>query len=299
MSLSKLTHLSLLKITGEDAAGFLQGQLTNDVEKLDGNWHYTGYCNPKGRLLAVLMLWRKGDEFYAVLEKSVAESTFKRLKMYVLRSKVLLEELTDTHCFGALDEQSHSLFSSIAMNQVAFSDSEGTTALSFGNRYLLVSKGVSEEESGHCADSNHQWIQKDIAAGLPRVTAQSVELFIPQMLNLDLVSGISFKKGCYTGQEIVARMHYLGKLKQRQYLCQINRKENLPSETMTKIGDKVVLASDPGKTAGIIANSTSDDHELLIVLRSEYAGTTELESQHGERITVCSEQPVAIPKSNN
>lgn len=288
MSVSKLHHLSLIKITGEDAAHFLQGQLTNDIEALDGNWQYSGYCNPKGRLLAILTLWKNKQAFYALMDKSVQQACIQRLRMYVLRSKVSIEEITNLNCYGRFGQESQST----TLGQLSIDSDTDVTELSFGSRSLLICPQQALEEKPAKAHIDQQWLRQDIAEGLARVTAQSAELFIPQMLNLDLLNGISFSKGCYTGQEIVARMHYLGKLKQRQYLCQFAQHDH-----QTNIGDKVLLASDPSKSAGTIASSINGYAKALLILRSEYANENigEFKCENGARLTLSHVQPISLP----
>ncbi len=291
MSISKLNHLCLVKISGDDATSFLQGQLTNDIDKLTNSWHYSGYCNPKGRLLAIFQLWKDGDAFYALVDKSVVEQTIRRLKMYVLRSKVSIEELAEANCYGSFEQQDHPMLSSIETAEVAIDTDEGITVLSLGSRFVIISPENELAIPADGPDTSEQWLQQDILEGLPRVTTQSVELFIPQMLNLDILNGISFKKGCYTGQEIVARMHYLGKLKQRQYLCEFTN-----SEHKALIGEKVFIADHPTKSAGTIANALDNYQQALVVLRTEFIDNTEFRTERGESLKLSTKQPVCIPE---
>ena len=265
MIIEKLNHLTLIKITGDDAASFLQGQLTNDIELASKQWQYSGYCTPKGRLLALFTIWRTNDTIYALLDKSLVESTLKRLRMYVMRSKVTIEEI-EAPKYAILKSSPSELLTSGFLNDeisnienYAFVVQENVHCLSFGNRYLIITPNSVNNEN---VSQDNTWLQEDIKAGLPQVNAYSSELFIPQMLNLDVLNGINFKKGCYTGQEIVARMHYLGKLKQRMFVCTLNSSKN---GQKIKAGDKIYSDTAMTSTAGNIV--TVDDNLALAVLR--------------------------------
>ncbi len=151
----------LIRVTGEDARDFLQGQLTNDIRRLTPEQaQLNGYCTPKGRMLALFLVFERDGALYLQLPRERLEPVMKRLQMFVLRSKV--ERVSDDF-----------------------------------------------------------WPLQNIRAGLPSVHDATTEAFVPQMCNLDLLGGVSFTKGCYTGQEVVARMRYLGQLKRRMYLARI------------------------------------------------------------------------------
>jgi len=260
--------------------------LTNDIKALGKTWHFSGYCNPKGRLLAVLQLWKIDSDYYAVLDKSLADATLKRLRMYVLRSKVVIEILDHATCLASIDNTAHPLLATMQNGQASSNDQRDIMALHMGTRFMLI-----DLKGAVAAEPDTQWLREDINVGHPRITAASSELFIPQMLNLDLLGGISFKKGCYTGQEIVARMHYLGKLKQRQYLCQFKNTEH-----GAQIGDKVVLATDRSKSVGTIASAVSGFNNVLVVLRSEQIEQAVLETESGESLSVLDKQPFQLPE---
>lgn len=267
MNFGQLSSLNLIQISGEDASSFLQGQLTNDVDALDQNWQLTGYCNPKGRLLALMKLWRDSNgDFYALLENELCEPIIKRLRMYVMRSKVVIQKLDDRLILGfatiedlnsakplleqALDPQKH--------NQLICS--RGEIALIINKRAIVIN-----QDSQSISDFNEQWEQLNINEGLPSIWLSTSEMFVPQMINLDLMDAINFKKGCYTGQEIVARMHYLGKLKQRLFVCEL---ETEPKNI--KAGDKIFIKdSDSNATVGNIVSALNDHTTCLAVLKLE------------------------------
>ncbi len=280
-----LDHLTLISISGDDAEDFLQGQLTNDISQLDNSWHFTGYCSPKGRLLALMRLWRTpssndSPQFFALLERSVAESVIKKLRMYVLRSKVVIEELQNMQILGKYTSEPDD---DLASGSVTTSNIG--TELGFGKRALVI---ASEAPASELVDGSQGWLSKDIREGLPMISQHTQEMFIPQMVNLDTIGGISFKKGCYTGQEIVARMHYLGKLKQRMYLCeleQVTTDSDNPEE-----GARVI--AEEGKNAGNLVTSVING-QCLAVLRLDHIDS-ELSLESGRKLTVSADQPYQI-----
>lgn len=286
MSLEKLTHLSLIQVTGEDAKTFLQGQLTNDVNALDNSWHYSAYCTPKGRALAVFIVYAIDDQLFLLIETELVKPILKRLRMYVMRSKVAFEAL-DHRILGVQDvDNSHKLPFKLDPTLSQFSSQKmdnGFVLLHFGDRCLIVDtlNALDDEAEQHSAVSV-EWIKKDIRDGLPRVTSQSSEVFIPQMLNMDLSNGINFKKGCYTGQEIIARMHYLGKLKQRGFVCKITNKVGV------SIGEK--LSNGDGKTLGNVVNAMDGTEGVFASLRFDPLPSV-IRAENGAEMEILNPQP--------
>lgn len=294
-----LSSLKLLKITGDDAEHFLQGQLTQDVSNLGEQWTYAGYCNPKGRLQALFILWHQGDDFYALLDASLIEPVIKRLKMYVMRSKVIIDEVPDAEVCGldsisALESEfkisppSISATTSKRQTQWTVFDNE-QTALHFYQRVLLIRPRPSESKIAPSLQQVEQaWQQSNILAGIPQISALTAELFIPQMINLDYLGGISFKKGCYTGQEIVARMHYLGKLKQRMFVLE----HDAALHSRTKAGDKIYLDQQAIKGAGQVVAAVDGFNALLGVIRLQYQDQI-LYLKDGTTVRISTKQPYA------
>ncbi len=278
MALEKITHLTLVKITGEDTRHFLQGQLSNDINALNDGWQYSAYCNPKGRALAVFMLYEYQDAIFILLENSLKDTVLKRLKMYVMRSKVVFEEVK-VNLIGAFTEAGLTelaIKQDIQAQRFGCLYQEQRHLLNFGGRCLVV-----DFSNTFNAPTGESWVQMDIAEALPRVTLSSSEMFVPQMLNLDLLNGISFKKGCYTGQEIIARMRYLGKLKQRSFVCE------LETAGVVSIGDKITNTQ--GKSIGNIANCTQDSLLITAVLR--FDNLEELVHESAGSINILEPQP--------
>lgn len=196
--------LGVLAIRGVDAARFLQGQLSADVEKLAvGASTLAGFHNPQGRVIALLAVLRTtAEEFLAVLPRELATPVSQRLGKYVLRARVRIG-----------DESSRWRVSGVALA------APGTPTLAWGNRRLALrpveGEAAASGDTGPDVAALAAWQRADVEAGLPQVYAATSESFVAQMLNLDLLGGIAFDKGCYTGQEVIARAHYRGRVKRR------------------------------------------------------------------------------------
>jgi len=193
--------LGVLAFRGPDAARFLQGQLSADVEKLgEGSSTLAGLHSPQGRTVAVLTLLRSSaEEVLAVLPRELASAIEQRLRKFVLRSKVKIEDVSDAiRVIGV----------------PADAPAAGPALDWFGRRIELLPAATAVDLSANAAE-RATWERDDIAAGLPLVVTATSEAFVAQMLNLDLLGAIAFDKGCYTGQEVIARAHYRGRVKRR------------------------------------------------------------------------------------
>lgn len=229
--LMPLAHLALLQAGGADATAFLHGQLSNDVQGLaPGESLLAGYCNAKGRLFAVPRLWRMGDDWQLCLPADTADGVLKRLRMFVLRSQVTLTRRDDFTLLGVAGDGAAQCLRHAGLpvpgevdavsahRDVAVLRLPGTSI-----RFQICAPDAAAPTLwaalAECARpvSGSVFRLLDIDAGLPSIHAPTLEAFVPQMVNLDRVGGVSFRKGCYPGQEIVARMHYLGKPSRRMY----------------------------------------------------------------------------------
>jgi folate-binding protein YgfZ len=277
-----INNLSVLKFSGADSLSFLQGQLSNDINALSSSWQYSGYCNPKGRLLALFQVWKNAEEVYATIDRTLVDATIKRLRMYVMRSKVVIDHLETARCTGMIGDASQS-GSELSKNAERFSVDikQSVHTLYFGDRALLIDLDPDDSASPALADSD-AWNLANIATGEPTINASNVEMFVPQMVNLDLLGGINFKKGCYTGQEIVARMHYLGKLKQRMFVCQL--------DGSATSGDKILAGEKNAGNIVSVANGLA-----LAVIRRELLDK-ELITESGAKLVPWATQPYSIPE---
>lgn len=275
--LCDLSHMGLLELDGADAVSFLQGQVTNDVKQLDGgNAHYSAYCSPKGRMLALFLAFAHNGHLHLQMPKALIEPIAKRLKMYVLRSKVSIQDMSEqTFKFGISGHQASVLlakhFPSLPQQALQLiTHPNGTVILLPGNlpRYEILSNmehatALWRSLTEHCkvADADY-WEWLEIQSGIPEIYPATQEEFVPQMLNLDLLNAINFKKGCYTGQEIVARTHYLGTVKRRMQLAQ--------TKSPVQIGDDV--KNDKQEIIGKVvrcAAAPEGNFDLLIEARLE------------------------------
>lgn len=238
-----LAEYGLLTATGADARTFLNGQLTNDILNLAADCaQLDGYCTPKGRLLASFIEWPTTDGLSMTIARELAAPIAKRLSMYVMRSKLKIkDESNQWVALGLQDPGSHPSappgqgqadalarlgLAPPAVWQVTRAGAYTAIGLPQAGggqtvRTLLwlpvVELPKVLELIGQPLSDSQAWRLADITAGLPRIVPASSELFVPQMLNFDLINAVNFKKGCYPGQEVVARSHYLGKLKRRMY----------------------------------------------------------------------------------
>ncbi|MGH8506734.1 MAG: YgfZ/GcvT domain-containing protein [Stenotrophobium sp.] len=285
-----LPQLATLRISGADADSFLQGQLSNDLALLTPQRaQLTSYNSPKGRMLAVFHLRRDADgTVLAEVERSILDPVLKRLRMYVLRAKVALEDISAQA--GVLSLAGAGAPGWLAQLQLpapeqaldcAHHSERGVTVMRrFGDctRYTLHgSHGALTELMAELAvDADgaqpEDWRRLDILAGVPTIYPQTSDHFVPQMANLDLLDGISFSKGCYTGQEIVARLHYLGQLKRRMVVCRCDSVEVAPG-TPVHDGDE---AQAVGEVVHAAPNEKGNGSLVAIVLQLAHAGSSQL-----------------------
>jgi tRNA-modifying protein YgfZ len=275
---AELTTLSVLRFTGPDAAAFLQGQVSNDTRRLaDGAPLLAAYSSAQGRVLAVLHLLPHSSGVLAILPRELAAPTLERLRKFVLRAKVKIEDLEDRYRVrGALDDAA---LESLNLPSPGAAYAEHDTvavarvagAQGGAPRYWVVGPRDSTPAGGGAshADPDLAWRLADIRAGLPQIYLATAEQFVAQMLNLDILDGISFTKGCYTGQEIIARTQHLGRIKRR--LARLR----LPARSWS-IGQPVRLADGrSGRLTEVVP--VGDAYEALAVLslRDAAAGETD------------------------
>jgi hypothetical protein len=270
--LADLSHYGLIAARGDDTVEFLQGQLTNDVRAVEGNRsQLTGHCTPKGRLLALFRLFRHGDAHLLQLPAELLPPMLKRLRMYVLRSKVVLEDAGDRIArFGLAgpdaQELLHEALDAVPTKPDDALQAEGITVLRIAGatpRYEIYGEPARLQALWQRLSSRARpvgaavWSLLGIRSGVPQVFAATSEAFVPQMINLHAIEGVSFRKGCYTGQEVVARMQYLGKLKRRMYLAHVEGAvpprpgdELFSQETESGQGTGKVVDAQPGIEGG-------------------------------------------------
>ena len=231
-----LSHLGLIAVQGSEAGRFLQGQLTNDIHRVTEHLsQLTGYCSPKGRLLALCRAIRSAETLYLQLPLELVADTLKRLNIYVLRSKVTLTDHSDgpvrIGLAGADAPRQLECLGLPVPGQVnAQTAADGVTVLRLPSpvpRFQLIAAGERQRRLWDALTpvsnwgDQDAWALHDLQAGIPNVYPATVDTFVPQMVNLDLIDGVSFTKGCYTGQEVVARLQHLSRPKRRMYLAEV------------------------------------------------------------------------------
>jgi len=274
-----LSYRGLIRVSGDDATSFLQGQVTNDVKLLDKHQsQYAGYCNPKGRLLALFIAVKHQDQIHLAFDRELLDGILKRLRMYVLRAKVSIEDVSNNvvqlgiagpesanHLQAYFDHIPKNMHESITVGETTI------TRLPLINPAFEIFTNQDEAiriwqtfAKQHMPVGKLAWDWLETHSGIPEITMETKEAFVPQMVNLDALQGINYKKGCYTGQEIVARTHYLGKVKRRTQLGHIN------TTVTPKAGDEIKDANQ--QVIGLVVRATpalKSGFDLLFECRLE------------------------------
>lgn len=289
----RVSESALIRARGPEARAFLQSQLSNDAQRVsEGLAQLSGYCSPKGRLLAVFSVIQleSPDSFGLQLPAELLPATLKRLRMFVLRSRLTLDEASADWPALALagpaaSETLERLGLPTPTEAWACARADGVVVLRRPGtwpRYLLHAgpERLLALEASLMAQpvlDEAIWRLAELTAGTPVVRATTVDRFVPQTVNLDLAGGISFTKGCYPGQEIVARVHYLGRLKQRLHLADCDA----PGQP----GAPVLPASTGAQALGEVMDSAplpGGGHRLALVLQLERAERIELRLGAGD-----------------
>ena len=257
-----LADHGLIRASGDDAAPFLHNLLTNDVTHLpaDGARH-AALCTAKGRMIASFLLWREGPDYLLLLSADILPGILKKLSMYVLRSKVKLADITAERALLATVGWPGGPHAAMTT-----APCEGGTAIRLdAGRCVLALPAGAVPQGVPPGGRLEEWHLAEIRAGMPRIVAATQEAFTPQMVNYELaaVGGVSFHKGCYPGQEIVARTQYLGKVKRRMYRVKIESAFPPGTDVFTpEAGDQhcgAVVLSAPAPEGGF---------EALLVVQS-------------------------------
>lgn len=230
--IADLSHLGLIEVRGASAFDFLQGQLSNDLSAVsETRAQLSAWCSAQGRVLALMLIFQRGDAYYLQLPREILAATLKRLRLYVLRAQVTLGDVSDTllqigvagaqaseHLKHQFDPLPDAPYAVIQRDNLSLVRLPGETP-----RFLLAApysaaRALWETLSAALTPTGSApWRLLDIRAGLPALYPGTQDQFIPQMLNLDALGALSFTKGCYPGQEIVARARHLGEVKRRLY----------------------------------------------------------------------------------
>ncbi len=279
-----LVHLALIESHGEESTAFLHNLLSNDVAKLAPDAaQWTSFNTPKGRMLASLLMFRDLDGHAIVLASDIAPAIHRRLSMYVLRSKVALK-MSDAALIGVTGPDAAGMLAQAGIEvphdrmRQSVADNLRCVRIDASDFVLIVPATEAEatwhrlREAGARPAGTHRWQLAMIRAGLPLITAATQEEFVAQMLNFELIGGVSFNKGCYPGQEIVARTQYLGKLKKRMYRLHV------PAGDVPAAGDDIYTPGFGTQSAGKLVNvapSPDGGFEALAVMQMNCADSGE------------------------
>lgn len=294
----RLEDWGLIRASGDDARSFLHGQLTQDILALTpGRATLAGYCSPKGRLLATFVVWSpSADEVYLACSADVLAPTLKRLSMFVLRARCKLSDASqDLALWGVVgtDVSGWTGTACPAGDWQCAVGSAGTSIRLPGaspTRCLVI--GTTPPPADFASLDIETWRALEVRSGIGRVVAATVDQFVPQMLNLELVGGVSFGKGCYPGQEVVARSQYRGTLKRRSFVVEV--------DSEARPGTEIFHSTDPGQPAGMIALSGGIGGSQSVALAELKlsaldSGTLHLASTSGPAVRLAV-QPYVLPQ---
>jgi len=243
----QLNNRALIKLSGGEAESFLQNQLSNDIKKLDdASVQLSAYCQHQGKMLALFWVVRQGDVFLLSFPSDLLEALLPRLKMFVLMSDVVIEDV------------------SVQYTQIGHIDASVDNAYTINQRLSVEIVASDKAESIDCSQQD-EWDRICIETCLPEVVKATTETFVPQMLNLDIDEiGVNFSKGCYPGQEVVARLHYLGKAKRRLFAFK--------SKSSMTAGDLLYCeSSSSAKASGIVVSQVKYEADFLCLATFEVA----------------------------
>ncbi len=299
-----LSSFSTLIIAGDDAASFMQGQFTNDVTAVnEKNSHLSAICNNKGRMIANFRLFKYQKNYFLILKSDLVEQTIQHLQNYILRAQVAIQDVSEQLiAIGVSGKNAADLLAPFIKNINTDVD-----RISFNENYIVIrvpgsqlryeifcsfehAKALWEkvsEQAGRSAETvnSSSWDYLNIQAGIPFIDANSSEQFVPQMANMELINGVSFTKGCFTGQEIVARMHYLGKLKKRCY------KINIDTDKKPQTGDKLFAENartgqNTGAIISVEKNPESGYDALAVIQIADTESKLFLNDANGPAVTI-------------
>lgn len=299
-ALCDLSDLGLIRVSGEDARDFLQGQLSNDIHLVDEQrGQLSALCNHKGRMFGLFTLFQREGEIYLQMPLERLPAILMRLRMFVLRSKVLLEDATDELvCIGLAGDCAEDLLEQMPQEMLQQTRQNDVSLLCMpdeAGRVQLIGPAQSVKDiwrqfaTKATVVNSDFWPLQNIRQGIPNVYNSTAEAFIPQTLNLQLLNAISFTKGCYTGQEVIARMKYLGQVKRRMYLAHFD------AEVIPAAGERLYSASSKsGQGAGQIVDVRPDPaggFTALVMIQIDTAEANDLQLGDAEGVKMTITDP--------
>ena len=312
MRIAELTHQGVMHIHGEDAEGFLQSQFINDLSELSsGQTQINGYCDAKGRLLAIFQLLKRAEHFFIIAPNEILPGLIKRLNLFVLRSKVTIEVLpwhifvawgseidTMVATLGELSGQSDETLKDPNLKTIrstqlmTFRDDSTALLLLADSKESIVNEPVLAE----LLTPEAAWQSDRVRAGVPTIYQSTVGQFLPQWVNMDLIDGLSFRKGCFPGQEIIARTRYLGKLKKRMVAFSAQGIDDQAAQSL--LPGSTVYDQDQQKIGTVVdaVEYPAGDWHLLAMVRLAGVSDTLLAGEvtlHAEKL------PYPIPETTD
>jgi len=288
-----LTHWGLIRARGADAVKFLQSQLTNDVAALgDAQVRLAGFCSAKGRLQASFVVWKlASDEVLLACSASVLPATLKRLSMFVLRAQCKLSDASaELALHGVAGDSARALIGDAAVWTWRATDNGTLVRLPDVDGVMRCMIASSMPPATLPTITSDAWRALEVRSGIPVIEAATVEQFVPQMLNYEIVGGVDFQKGCYPGQEIVARSQYRGTIKRRMFLFECS--------APLAAGQEVFHSADASQPAGMVVNEAplaSGSVALVEVKLAALEGGTLHADAAGGATLVRRELPYAVP----
>ncbi|WP_394131532.1 tRNA-modifying protein YgfZ [Shewanella maritima] len=280
--LSQLSHLGLIEVTGEQGRSFIHGQVTTDVTSLEAEqWRWGAHCDAKGKMIASFRTFAIADKLMMLMPQSAVEVDLPQLKKYAVFSKAELTDVSDSIALiGVSGEQATAFVSQhIGEANAEVSQFEGVTVLKDAQRYILVLENdrvadLVAKANVALTDTSH-WQALEINSGYPNISANAASQYVPQMCNLQAINGISFNKGCYMGQETIARMKYRGGNKRALYILKGSASIQLTAESQVEIADEdgfrrggnvieYVQRDDQVLLTAVLANDTPDSAQLRV-----------------------------------
>lgn len=254
-----LKEMAVVEVSGDDAMGFLHGQFTNHINEIGDAFRLAAYCQPQGRILSLMRVVKKGDLFYLIMPQDLTAGFIKRLSMFILRSKVFIRLADELAVFGVISQnkQLPDIDHAVIDNDMVIG-----RVSNWGNlqRALLVANPEKALNQMQVTDDSVMWFLSEIETSTPWVFEKTKEAFIPQWINLDLIGGLVFDKGCYPGQEIISRMQHLGKTPRRLVLLKSDSKVLVEPKTDVFLNGEAV-----GQT---VAGVQTQDKTLVLVSMS-------------------------------
>ena len=270
-----LTNRALLKISGADAEDFLQNQLSNDISKLDNfNVQLNAYCQHQGKIIGLFWVMRNEDYFYLSFPSDLINKIKARLQMFVIMSDVLIDNVSEE------------------FSQIGLIDEEEPESFFIDERMSLLITTSKEKKALNSANAD-EWTKASIDSQLPEVFLSTSEKFVPQMLNLDIDEfGVNFSKGCYPGQEVVARLHYLGEAKRRLFSFQCDSEVQIGDNLYCSSSNAAKARADRYKGSGMVVNKVKYNSKFYCL------ATLDVDLKD-EKITINNESGQILTRINN